>query len=177
MIAQILIRTRPSFLSTPFKTRSKSLTHVDQGAASGSWKFVWSFLILNVDSIWRPVGWSLLVYISSSLLLLLMPTGFTGSFVVFGKQVVREAHSFMSFLITSCLSMTEVSDLLSASICDWKHCRQAPRGFWLVLQRIASFFGKPILMAIYWCLDQQDFIYNVVSVRQIKRLYNFCLST
>lgn len=32
-------------------------------------------------------------------------------------------------------------------------------------------------MTIYWCLGQQGFIYSTVSVRQIKRLYNFSLST
>lgn len=37
-------------------------------------------------------------------------------------------------------------------------------GFIPILQLIASFFGNPIFMAIYWCLDQQGFIYNTVSV-------------
>lgn len=44
---------------------------------------------------------------------------------------------------------------------------QSPHGFFFyipILQLIASFFGKPIFMAIYWCLDQQGFIYNTVSV-------------
>lgn len=47
MIAQILVCTRLSFLSVPFKIRSKSLTHVDQGAAKQSMKVCMEFLDLK----------------------------------------------------------------------------------------------------------------------------------